>query len=96
MMHYRQVITETYEPHTCDSRKSFYGKCKIINTEGGYSYLQSYDTIVAYRKNGVVYRTWGGWSATTGRHLQVFGIMGKKEWEKLPVISLPIDSPFSR
>lgn len=66
-------FVEAYEP-TPSSRKSFYGKCIVEQWTGG-KVLRSYGTAVAVKVDGVVYNTWGGWSATTGRHIaEVFGL----------------------
>ena len=70
-----------------DSRKSFYGKCKVLEDEHG-KMLYSYDTLVArfIPGRGIV-RSWSGWSATTQRHINAFaaycGIKasGKKWWD---------------
>jgi len=73
------------ELYPADSHKSFYGKALVI-TANGKEVLQSYNTIVAYRdEKGEVHRTWGGWSATTGRHIYAFCGKHKAEWGKLPV-----------
>lgn len=77
-----------------DSRKSFYGKAHILESDDGNIYLRSYDTIVCYiDKDGCFHRTWGGYSATTQRHVNSFmyeyGISpqrrGKKAWEQMEV-----------
>lgn len=74
-----------YEPLPI-GRKSFYGKCKVYRMKDGTEYLKSYDTIVMRRDpDGTLHRTWGGWSATTGRHVVAFGGPGKAEWDKMEV-----------
>lgn len=72
-------------------QKSYYGKAKVIEDGGAYS-LQSYETIVCrFDANGGFVRLWGGWSATTAKHVndfrRLFGLdpLSKKEWESLPV-----------
>lgn len=73
------------ELHPVDGRKSFYGKALIFEV-GEKRMLRSYDTVVAFfDKNGKPHRTWGGWSATTGRHIYAFTGKHKAEWEKLPI-----------
>ena len=73
-----------------DSHKSFYGKAVVI-VDGNDVLLKSYNTIVAKIRNGEFIRTWGGWSATTARHVNSFRIkygfapISKGEWSKLPV-----------
>ena len=80
------VITEI---NPVDGRKSFYGKALVIRMNGK-EVLQSYDTIVAYRDHkGKLHRTWGGWSATTGRHIYAFCGKHKAEWDKLPIEDEP-------
>ena len=75
-----------------DGRKSFYGKAKAIDYENGTVKLQSYSTIVAKIEEGVFYRLWGGFSATTMRHVNAFIRKydlpfpgGKKWWNELEV-----------
>lgn len=81
---------DVYPLAPADSNKSFYGKATVIVSDG-LRLLRSYSTIVAYYdENGNFHRTWGGWSATTGRHVAAFGGPGKKaEWSKLPVEPVP-------
>ena len=54
-----------------DTRKSFYGKARVIEHENGTIELQSYDTIVSRCVNGKVEEL-GKWSATTTRHQKEF------------------------
>jgi hypothetical protein len=68
-----------------DGRKSFYGKCEVINNYDTVE-LKSYDTIVAvYYKTREVIVINGWYSSTTARHinafLSMFGLpsMSKKE-----------------
>jgi hypothetical protein len=74
-----------------DGRKSFYGKAVAIEHDNGVIELQSYDTIVARIVDGVFYRLWSGYSATTMRHINSFisayGVDGggKKWWVGLEV-----------
>jgi hypothetical protein len=73
-----------------DSHKSFYGKAGVSN-QGDREYLRSYKTLVGYCDRTGFHRTWGGYSATTMRHVNAFldrtGIKGggKSWWESLPV-----------
>ena len=60
-----------------DSRKSFYGKARVIDHENGTIELQSYDTIVSRCVNGKVEEL-GKWSATTTRHQKEF----RKQFER--------------
>ena len=54
-----------------DTRKSFYGKARVVDHENGTIELQSYDTIVSRCVNGKV-KELGKWSATTTRHQKEF------------------------
>ena len=75
-----------YEPLPHDSRKSFYGKCKVYHMKDGTEYLKSYDTIVMRRDpDGTLHRTWSGWSATTGRHVAAFCGYNKAAWDRMAV-----------
>ena len=81
-----------FELSPTHSRKSFYGKCKVIENEAGY-YLQSYNTIVCGFEFGNFIRYWSGYSVTTMRHINAFlvflgfacNIGGKKWWNCLEV-----------
>lgn len=70
-----------------DSRKSFYGKAKVIEMENEIV-LQSYDTFVASIKEGKVTIN-GFYSNTTLRHIKEFlkqngfEVGSKKELEKM-------------
>lgn len=72
-------------------QKSFYGKAKVILYEDGWTFLKSYDSIVAgIDPHGGKRRFFGGRSATTGRHVRAFfekfGIDVKaKDFFKWPV-----------
>ena len=54
-----------------DTRKSFYGKARVVDHENGTIELQSYDTIVSRCVNGKVEEL-GKWSVTTTRHQKEF------------------------
>lgn len=79
--------TEELRPY---SQKSYYGKALIKYKDNGTIILQSYDTDVCKIENGNLIRLWGGYSATTMKHIndfiREFGIVGggKKWWESLP------------
>ena len=71
-----------------DSHRSFYGKAHTKTVDDGTIYLCSYHTIVMSRTpDGLCHRHWGGWSATTGRHVRAFagGEWNKKKWDAAPV-----------
>ena len=55
-----------------DSRKSFYGKAKVLILDNGTIQLQSYDTIVGEIRDGKYYQLWDGKSQTTTRHINEF------------------------
>ena len=81
-----------YDLPCFDSRKSFYGKAKIIEKDNEDVVLQSYNTEVCrVTSGGAFVRMWAGWSATTGRHVNSFldflGIEGggKAWWDRQPV-----------
>ena len=74
------------------TQKSFYGKANVF-TGKRYDLLQSYSTMVCAidKKTGAFIRLWGGYSATTQKHVNDFryehGVssIGKKEWESMTV-----------
>ena len=75
-----------YELAPADSRKSFYGKAKVI-VENDTETLVSYDTPIIRRySNGKLERLWSGWSATTGRHITAFCGINKKQYEDMEVV----------
>lgn len=56
-----------------DSRKSFYGKAKVIEHDNGIIQLQSYNTIVCETDNhGYFRKLWNGNTQTTNRHIKEF------------------------
>lgn len=62
-----------YELHPMhDSRKSFYGKAKVIEHDNGTIQLQSYDTVVCEIVGGVFRMLWDGKTQTTSRHIKEF------------------------
>lgn len=63
-------IYELYPMH--DSRKSFYGKAKVIEHDNGTIQLQSYNTIVCEIVDGVFHMLWDGKTQTTSRHIKEF------------------------
>lgn len=73
-----------------DGRKSFYGKCYVKGCPGYYA-LFSYGTLILEYVNGEIIRQWGGYSATTMRHVNAFmrflgyDYGGKKWWDSLPI-----------
>lgn len=74
-----------YELTPTDSRKSFYGKARVI-IENGAETLYSYNTAIIRRlSDGSLIRLWDGWSATTGRHISAFCGLNKKGFNALPL-----------
>lgn len=80
-----------YELIPIDGRKSFYGKAYVL-LNGGEETLYSYDTPIIKRlSTGELVRLWGGWSATTGRHIAAFCGLNKAEFMALPYNATPRD-----
>ena len=86
------MFTSIYELPCMDSRKSFYGKAHVATTAAGDRVLISYDTPVArVDASGVFHRLWGGYSATTMRHVNSFARLlgvpgsGKSWWDSLKI-----------
>lgn len=79
-----------YELSPINGRKSFYGKCTVIETSTR-QYLKSYDTIVCYydEVTKTFVKLWDGYSATTMNHINSFmkflgfNMGGKHFWESL-------------
>ena len=64
--------------------KSFYGKCYVEKDNNGNEVLYSYNTKIMQRKaDGTLTRSWGLWSATTGRHIKAFCGLNKTGFMKL-------------
>lgn len=73
-----------YELIPTDGRKSFYGKAVVIVEDNGTETLYSYGTPVIKRLvSGELVKMWSGWSATTGRHIQVFCGLNKAAFMSL-------------
>jgi len=72
MSYASKMIGKEIKLKPVDSRKSFYGKAKVIDADGK-EYLQSYDTIVAeYDKKTGKVKVHGWYSPTTARHIDSF------------------------
>lgn len=83
---------KTYALMPTDSRKSFYNKALVTVNDDGSEVLTSYTTPVAKRMpTGEIIRLWGGWSATTGRHIKAFCGMSKAEFMSLPHTTTPAE-----
>lgn len=79
-----EKVIEITELVPVDGRKSFYGKANVLWYNTGKKVLLSYGTPVLERNpNGHYVRLWGGWSATTGRHIKAFCGMSKKEFDEV-------------
>lgn len=69
----REERTYDLTPQKRDSRKSFYGKAKVVDKGNGEYELISYNTPVACVKDGkVVYADLRKYSVTTDRHIREF------------------------
>ncbi len=74
------------------SQKSFSGKAKYTSNMHDGNVLYSYGTKVASIQNAQLVRHWGGYSATTLRHVNEFarqnGLdnIGKAQWDKMHVV----------
>lgn len=65
--------SKIYDLPCLDSRKSFYGKAKVIEQENGEKLLQSYNTIVCkITPDGDYIELWDGNTQTTNRHIKSF------------------------
>ena len=87
-------MTKTFEITPVGRQKSFYGKAIVTECNQFYT-LTSYTTQVARicKDSGDFTRLWGGYSATTMKHINSFlagfahaNGLGKKEWEALEVL----------
>lgn len=90
----------TLRPNEYVSNKSFYGKARTLSVNGVGMFLISYDTIVCYKDDKGLHRTWDSWSATTAKHITAFLTtyfyaeykkgLSKKEWLSLPIEECPV------
>lgn len=68
----KNAATKIYDLPCLDSRKSFYGKAKVIERDGE-TVLLSYNTEVAkITESGEFVRLWSGNTQTTNRHIKSF------------------------
>ncbi len=66
------------------TQKSFYGKAKVLYGNDGTSTLYSYNTpIIRRERDDTLTRLWGGWSATTGKHIKAFCGLSKAGFDSL-------------
>ena len=73
-----------YELTPTDGRKSFYGKAVVEVAPDGSETLYSYNTpIIKRTAAGELVKLWGGWSATTGRHIAAFCGLNKAAYMSL-------------
>ncbi len=86
------VGADIQSKHTTKGRSKMMVKHYAKNAVEVDGVLVSYKTAVArISKDGSFHRLWGGWSATTGRHINAFrqshgmGKLSKSEWEKMEV-----------
>ena len=81
-----------YELTPTDNRKSFYGKAVVEVAADGSETLYSYNTpIIKRTAAGELVKLWGGWSATTGRHIAAFCGLNKAEFTALPHTPTPYE-----
>ena len=81
-----------YELIPTDGRKSFYGKAVVVEDNNGNETLYSYGTPIIKRDtSGNLERLYGGWSATTGRHIKAFCGLNKREFMSLPYELTPVE-----
>lgn len=81
-----------YELIPDDGRKSFGGKAIVEIAANGTETLYSYGTpIIKRTAKGKLIRLWGGWSATTGRHIKAFCGLNKSEFLALKYTPTPAD-----
>ena len=81
-----------YELIPVDGRKSFYGKAVVMISQDGSETLYSYNTpIIKKNAGGQLERLWGGWSATTGRHINAFCGLNKAGFMALPHETTPAE-----
>lgn len=77
--------------------EGFNGRAVILTTEHG-TILRSYYTKVAAIADGVFYKTWKGYSATTLKHINEYRTaarlapLSKKEWIAMPTTTQVIDN----
>lgn len=79
------AVVREYEITPSDSRKSFYKKARVREYASGARVLFSYGTPVIADIDGEYIDLWGGWSATTGRHIASFCGINKAGWRALPL-----------
>lgn len=85
-----------FELPPTDGHKSYYRKAWVTEYTNGDRELTSYNTVVCkIDADGHFIRYWGGYSATTQRHVNSFldfysmprELRGKSAWDRLPVES---------
>lgn len=85
-----QIIPKAELKAINSNQKSFY-KRAYTHTDGNATILTSYTTQVCKIVDGKFIRLWGGWSATTSRHINEFrqhhGLpkINKSEWQSMEV-----------
>lgn len=80
-----------YELPCYGREKSFYGKANVEEHDGVKDLISYTTTVCRIDRKGEFHRLWGGYSATTMRHINSFRIMngmnaiGKSEWDGMEV-----------
>jgi hypothetical protein len=83
---------KTYQLEPVNGAKSFYGKAIVKEDSHGNKTLFSYGTpIIEKTITGDLIKLWGGWSATTGRHINAFCGLNKAGFMSLPYEPTPAD-----
>lgn len=81
-----------YELIPVDGRKSFGHKAIVEVDKHGAETLYSYGTAIIKRtRSGELIKLWGGWSATTGRHIGAFCGLNKDGFMALEHKSTPAE-----
>ena len=85
-----------YELFPTDRRKSFCRKAIVKVDNNGNETLYSYGTPIIKRDtSGNLERLYGGWSATTGRHIKAFCGLNKIGFFALPHDLTPKEKPLN-
>lgn len=75
---------KTYELKPKNNQKSFYSKAIVAIEDDGSETLFSYEIpIIKRTDDGKLVKLWDSWSATTGRHINAFCGLNKKEYLNL-------------
>ena len=85
-------MSKYYELKPTTTQKSFYGKAIVEIDSNGVETLYSYNTPIIKRlKDGSLIKLWGGWSATTQKHIKAFCGLSKAGFMALEYEPTPKD-----